>query len=112
MASRQFILTVTTTNQNDPALEHVLAHAVNAIWENLGDPNAEVDLDPAPQEVPIIIAGNPFDGLVVFGGFRDPADREEWTDRNLQGHHWWYPAVIDADSVEAQVAIEGLRLTG
>ena len=107
MATKQFILTV-TTSQDEAALEQVLAHAADAIRESLGDSSANVGIDPAPGELLIIVAGNPFDGLVVFGGFGDPADREDWTDQNLQGEHWWYPTVVDAYSADAQVVIEGV----
>lgn len=115
MPSSQFILTITTTTTtttNDAAQPGVLAAAADAIRKHLGDPDATVELDPAPEEVPIIVAGNPFDGLVVFGGFRDPADREDWTDRNLQGEHWWYPPVIDVTSADAQGATENLHASG
>jgi hypothetical protein len=111
MATKQFILTI-ITSEDEAVLEHVLAHAADAIREDLHDPSTKVEINPASEEVPIIVAGNPFDGLVVFGGFGDPADREDWTDQNLQGEHWWYPTVIDAHSVDAQVAVEGLRTTG
>ena len=111
MATKQFSLTV-TTSQDETALEHVLAHAADVIRENLGDPSANVGIDPAPEELLLIVAGNPFDGLVVFGGFGDPADRQDWTDQNLQGDHWWYPTVVDAYSVDARVVIEGVRPTG
>ena len=90
----------------------MLAHAADAIRESLGDSSVNVGIDPAPQELLIIVAGNPFDGLVVFGGFGDPAEREDWTDQNLKGDHRWYPTVVDAYSVDAQVVIEGVRPTG
>jgi hypothetical protein len=101
MATKQFILTV-TTSEEEAAREHVLAHAADVIRENLGDSSANVGIDPAPEELLIIVAGNPFDGLVVFGGFGDPADRQDWTDQNLKGEHWWYPTVVDASSVDAR----------
>ena len=101
MATKQFILTV-TNSEDEAALEHVLAHAADAIREDLGDSSANVGIDPAPQELLLIVVGNSFDGLVVFGGFGNRADREDWTDQNLQGEHWWYPTVVDASSVDAR----------
>jgi hypothetical protein len=40
MATKQFILTI-TTSEDEAALEHVLAHAADAIRENLGNSSAQ-----------------------------------------------------------------------
>jgi hypothetical protein len=55
-------------------------------------------LDEDAPDMPLLaVAGNPFDGLTVYAGFRDGDHREAFTDEHLDGSTWWYPQVADAN---------------
>jgi hypothetical protein len=51
----------------------------------------------APAMPLLAVAGDPFDGLTVYAGFRDGDHREAFTDEHLDGSTWWYPQVVDAN---------------
>lgn len=41
----------------------------------------------------VIVLGNPFDGLRIFGPFATGEEAHEWADTNATGEDWWCVAV-------------------
>lgn len=48
----------------------------------------------------LIAAGNPFDGLRLYGPFADDDERHEFTETQLRDEYWWYPELIDPAAVD------------
>lgn len=47
-----------------------------------------------PDALQVVVTGSPFDGLQVFGPFRDPDETERWTE-GVKNDTWW---IVDLHS--------------
>jgi hypothetical protein len=102
-----FAATIRGAHFSDTTTTDILIQVDEAVADRFGDLVDEV-VGPDTWKH-IVAAGNPFDGLRLFGGFDDHQEMEDWTDQHLQGEHWWYPTVLGAHSVAARVGIEELH---
>lgn len=45
----------------------------------------------------VVVSGNPFDGLTIYGPFPYVEDAIEWADSDLRDEPWWIVKVQSSD---------------
>lgn len=45
----------------------------------------------------VVVAGNPFDGMTIFGPFNNGDEAEYWADDNVRDTDWWLVALTSPE---------------
>jgi hypothetical protein len=64
-------------------------------FPQIGDEEDEDDKRPAPH---VVVVGNPFDGLMIYGPFADHNDAEMFGSLDNNGEDWWVVELEDPAS--------------
>ena len=46
----------------------------------------------------VVVTGNPFDGLTIYGPFYDASHANEWADDYCAGEDWWVVEVVTSET--------------